>query len=144
MKDFYKQLDLPEGAPEHDLRAALGAAALAMREAGEFILLDPSRREVYDRNRRVLSTIGRLRANLGLNLTRFWPRARFADFTHELAPPAAHSATDPMSMAWAFGVEPVRPGARRSHIVLRAAAAAGLTAIAAAGLFYAWRLTHGG
>jgi hypothetical protein len=143
MKDYYKQLGLPETAPKEDLRAALASAGPSIREPGEFILLDPRRREVYDRNRRVLSTIGRLRGNLGLNLTRFWPRARFADFTHELAPPAAHSATDPMSMAWAFGVQPPSARAQRAT-VRRAVAAAGMATVAATVAFVAWRMTHGG
>ena len=143
MRDFYKRLGVAEGASENDLRAALVAAESATREAGEFVLLDPERREVYDRNRRVLNTIGRLRANLGLNLTRFWPRARFADFTHDLAPAAAHNPSDPMAMAWAFGVEP--PRARRGRTpLLRRGLAAGFVLAAAAALLFSWRLSHGG
>ena len=144
MKDFYKQLGLPETAPDSDLRAALGAADPATREAIEFILLDPVRREVYDRNRRVLATVGRLRANLGLNFTRFWPRARFVDFTHELAPHGAQSPSDPMAMAWAFGVAPDRQRARHPAAVRRISIAAGLTGAAAAILFLAWRMSQGG
>ena len=106
MKDLYKQLGVDESAGEDEVSAALGTVAdPATREAAEFILLDPRRREVYDRNRRVVATIGQLRANLGLNLTRFWPRARFADFTIDLAPPPGRPRRiDPMRMAWAFGV----------------------------------------
>ena len=106
MKDLYKQLGVDESAGEGEVRAALGAVAdRDTREAAEFILLDPRRREVYDRNRRVVAMIGRLRANLGLNLTRFWPRARFADFTVDLAPPPGRPRRiDPMQMAWALGV----------------------------------------
>ena len=106
MKDLYKQLGVDELAGEGDVRVALSAVAdPATREAAEFILLDPRRRAVYDRNRRVLATVGRLRANLGLNLTRFWSRARFADFTIDLAPPPGRTRRiDPMQMAWALGV----------------------------------------
>ena len=124
MRDFYKRLGISEGASEREVRTALAAADPATREAGELVLLDPRRREVYDRNRRVLGTIGRLRANLGLNLTRFWPRARFADFTHELAPAVTHNPGDPMAMAWAFGVRP--PASRRS-----ATRVSGITVVAA-------------
>ena len=115
MRDLYKRLGVTDSAEEPQLRAALATAEPSARESAEVILLDPKRRQVYDRNRRVLLTIGRLRANLGLNLTRFWPRARFADFTHDLAPQATvqnHQPMDPMAMAWAFGVEPPR-GYRR-------------------------------
>jgi hypothetical protein len=105
MKDLYRRLGLDETAGDAAVRAALAAAGDdATREAAEYILLDPQRREVYDRNRRVLLTIGRLRANLGLNLTRFWPRPRFADFTVDLAPTSPRPADDPMRIAWAFGV----------------------------------------
>jgi hypothetical protein len=113
MRDLYKQLGVSDTAGEAEIRAALGGAGGEVRDAGEFILLDRTRRDVYDRNRRVLVTVGRLRAHLGLNLTRFWPRSRFADFTVDLSPlPRDGGANpgDPMKMAWAFGVEP--PGRR--------------------------------
>jgi hypothetical protein len=108
MKDLYKQLGVDESSGEADIRAALGAAAPDVREAAEFILLDPSRRAVYDRNRQVLVTVGRLRARLGLNLARFWPRARFADFTIDTTPDWRQGRGRPVdagTMAWAFGVD---------------------------------------
>jgi hypothetical protein len=116
MKDLYKQLGVDESAGESDIRVAVGAAAGELRDAAEFILLDPARRAVYDRNRRVLATVGRLRSNLGLNLSRFWPRSRFADFTIDLNPVTGGEGRriDPMTMAWALGVEPpARNGMRR-------------------------------
>ena len=118
MKDLYKQLGVSDAADGGTIRAALAGADPPARDAAEFILLDPKRREVYDRNRQVLLTVGRLRGNLGLNLTRFWPRARFADFTVDLAPPpptGRRRYIDPMAMAWAFGVTPVRRAARRGR-----------------------------
>ena len=123
MKDLYKHLALPDSADDGAIRAALGGADPAVREAAEFILLDPRRREVYDRNRRVLATVGQLRANLGLNLTRFWPRARFGDFTIDLAPPPPSGRRrylDPMAMAWAFGVKPPKAPnrSRRGWVVV--------------------------
>ena len=136
MNDLYKRLGLPDSADERAVRAALGAADAATREAAAFILLDPRRREVYDRNRRVLATVGRLRAHLGLNLTRFWPRARFGDFTLDLTPPpppGRRRYIDPMAMAWAFGVNPGKTTGRpRRRWIVGAVAAAVLTAAALA------------
>ena len=140
MKDLYKQLGVDESAGEAEVRAALvDVADPVTRQAADFILLDPRRREVYDRNRRVVATIGRLRANLGLNLTRFWPRARFADFTIDLVPPPRRPRRiDPMRMAWAFGVAPGTPRRRpwvRKRTVLVACAILLITAAALALLF---------
>ena len=105
MKDLYRRLGLDESADDDAVRAALAAADGETRKAAALILLDPARRGVYDRNRRVLVTVGRLRAHLGLNLTRFWPRSRFGDFTVDLAAGAPpRRAVDPMRIAWAFGV----------------------------------------
>jgi hypothetical protein len=118
MKDLYKQLGVADSVGEAEIREAVGRAAAEVREAAAFILLDPARRAVYDRNRQVLVTVGRLRANLGLNLTRFWPRPRFADFTISLSPvppDAAGRPIDSAAMAWAFGVDVVdgNEGSRR-------------------------------
>jgi hypothetical protein len=116
VKDLYKHLALAESCTEADIRAALASADATTRAAAESILLDPKRREVYDRNRRVLVTVGRLRSRLGLNLTRFWPRSRFADFTVSLTPNVpvdTGSRVDPMAVAWAFGVKPPRAEGER-------------------------------
>jgi hypothetical protein len=143
MRDLYKRLNVTESATDPELRTAVAAADPSTREAAETILLQPKRREVYDRNRRVLSTVGRLRANLGLNLTRFWPRNRFADFTTDLTPqPTAHpQPMDPMAMAWAFGVQPPASRRWRRSPVVVAAVVATLLLVA---LFVAWRMTHAG
>ena len=114
MKDLYKHLGVGESATADEIRAALTLADAPTRVAAESILLEPRRREVYDRNRRVLVTVGRLRGHLGLNLTRFWPRSRFADFTVALGPPVdvrGGRRIDPMAVAWAFGVRPAASGA---------------------------------
>jgi hypothetical protein len=142
MRDLYQRLGVSDSAPETELRAALAGADPSTRESAEAILLEPRRRAVYDRNRRVLTTIGRLRANLGLNLTRFWPRARFADFTHDLAPQSAshRQPMDPMSMAWAFGVEPPR-GYRRPW--RNRAIGAGVSCAVVAAMLMVWWMRHG-
>lgn len=124
MKDLYRRLGISESATDAEVRAALRAADADTLQAAVFILLDPRRRAVYDRNRRTVATIGRLRANLGLNLTRFWPRSRFEDFTIELtAPPPRRRPVvmDRTAVAWAFGVKPAaraRPPRRRLVVAL--------------------------
>jgi hypothetical protein len=143
MKNLYKRLGVDESSGEGEIRAALAAADAATREAAGFILLDPRRRPVYDRNRGVLATIGQLRAHLRLNLTRFWPRTRFEDFTFDLAPPPRGRYIDPMTMAWAMGVQPPSPPGARSRLRRAALAAGSLVALTAA-LLVAWRLHRGG
>jgi hypothetical protein len=142
MRDLYKRLGVTESATEPQLRRAVAAAEPSARDDAEFVLFDPRRREVYDRNRRVLASIGRLRANLGLNLSRFWPRARFADFTHDLTPQSTlrPQPLDPMAMAWAFGVEPPRSGRRpwRNRVV-----GATVSCVAVAALLMVWWSRHG-
>jgi hypothetical protein len=142
MRDLYQRLGVSDSAPETELRAALATADASTRESAEAILMEPRRRTVYDRNRRVLTTIGRLRANLGLNLTRFWPRARFADFTHDLASqsPSHPQAMDPMAMAWAFGVQP--PRGYRSPWRNRAIGA-GVSCVVVVALLTVWWMRHG-
>ena len=144
MRDLYRRLGLDASADDGAVRAALAGADAEMREAAEYILLDPTRRAVYDRNRRVLVTVGHLRAHLGLNLTRFWPRARFGDFTTDLgaaaAPRAAAPADDPMAMAWAFGVAG-RNAAGTPHGRPRVAAFAIIIVILLATML-AWWLLH--
>src|SRR3954469_19924769 len=98
MKDFYKRLGLDDDATADAIRGALVAPAeparapdAATRVAAEFVLLDPRRRAVYDRNRRVLVTIGQLRSRLGLNLKPFWSRGGFGDFSYPFDPAAGHA-----------------------------------------------------
>ena len=106
MKDFYKRLNLDPTAREQVIRDALPKASPNWRQDAEYVLLDPKRREIYDRNRRVLLMIGELRMHLGLNYTRLWARQEFKDFWQELAPsgPAKTSGrrVDAMMIAGAF------------------------------------------
>ena len=80
MKDLYKRLNVPDGATDEQIRRRLPAATAELRAAADTILLEPRRRRVYDRNRQLLVTIGRLRFDLGLNYTGFWSRRQFKDF----------------------------------------------------------------
>ena len=108
MKDLYRRLRVHETASEEQIRSALVWADPPTRAAAETILLDSRRRPVYDRNRRVLETIGRLRSHLGLNYTRFWARREFKDFWHDVLPlntpqpQPPKRAVDPMMIARAF------------------------------------------
>jgi len=86
MKDFYSALGLSADAGDDAIRAALKVAPADVRADAEFVLLDPKRRTVYDRNHRALTTIGQLRSHLGLSYTRFWARQEYRDFWSELAP----------------------------------------------------------
>ena len=86
MKDFYSTLSLPANADADAIRAALTTAPAPLRDDAEFILLDPRRRTVYDRNHRLLTTIGQLRSHLGLSYTRFWARNEYKDFWTDLTP----------------------------------------------------------
>lgn len=108
MKDYYKRLRLDETASEPMLRKALSAADPKWRRDGEYVLLDPKRRAVYDRDRRLLVTMGELRMHLGLNYTRFWARQDYKDFVQNLVPaePArpAGRRVDPMMIAGAIRV----------------------------------------
>jgi hypothetical protein len=87
MTDLYKRLGVTPDAPGDAIATALARPGLepAVREAAEFVLLDPVRRAVYDRNHRLLSTVGQLRLHLGLNLAPFWARGSFGDFTYGTA-----------------------------------------------------------
>jgi hypothetical protein len=80
MKDLYKSLNLESDASEEEIRRSLSLADPDARRSGEMVLLDPRRRVIYDRNRRLLLTIAQLRFELGLNYTRFWARREFKDF----------------------------------------------------------------
>lgn len=123
MKDLYKHLGVNEAATEQEVRAALDAADPVTRAAAQSILLDSHRRGVYDRNRRLLVTVGQLRSRLGLSLSPFWLRGPFADFTMDVVPGFAGSQVkssngqhlaDPLEVLRAFDVG-YRPPPRKRH-----------------------------
>ena len=86
MKDFYSAMGVPADAGDDAIRAALTGTPGDLRADAEFILLDPRRRTVYDRNHHLLTTIGQLRSHLGLSYTRFWARQEYKDYWQELVP----------------------------------------------------------
>jgi hypothetical protein len=133
MKDFYKRLGLDDDATADAdaIRGALAAPAeparapnAATREAAEYVLLDPRRRAVYDRNRQVLVTIGQLRARLGLNLKPFWSRGGFGDFSYRYDPTGGRSGG---ATAAAAGAHPPQDPLADPRILWRAFGAGGRT-----------------
>jgi hypothetical protein len=145
MKDFYKQLKVTDDAADARIRSGLPLLDSTTRTSAEMVLLNPRRRAVYDRNRRLLVTIAQLRVGLNLNYTRFWARREFKDFWPEpvfVAPAPQGSPkrrVDKQMIAQAFHT--VRHQSRRHAarwggwwIVTAAAAAAGI-----AGAFIWWR-----
>jgi hypothetical protein len=95
VKDLYKRLGIGSDAPVDEIRRAIAASADPIRREAEFILLSPRRRTVYDRNHRVLSTIGQLRGRLALGLRPFWSHGHHQDFTRPFVPGAK---LDPLSV----------------------------------------------
>jgi hypothetical protein len=104
MKDFYSALNLSPDADPQAITGALANAPADVRADAQSILLDARRRLVYDRNHRLLSTIGELRSHLGLSYTRFWARKEYKDFWKELssAPAQRGKRVDAVLIAGAF------------------------------------------
>lgn len=83
MKDLYKRIGLMDQTDNPDqIIAAINnsVAPLRVKESARYILLDNRRKAVYDRNHKLLRTIGQVRANLGLNRTSLWLGSQCADF----------------------------------------------------------------
>jgi hypothetical protein len=95
MKDFYKRLKVTDDASDARIRSGLPFLDVATRASVEMVLLDPRRRAVYDRNRRLLVTIAQLRVGLNLNYTRFWARREFKDFWPEPVFVSSHPEEPP-------------------------------------------------
>lgn len=95
MKDLYKRLGVGSDASTDEIWRAIAAGDDPIRRDAEYILLNPHRRAVYDRNHRVLSTIGQLRGRLALGLRPFWSHGHHQDFTTPFVPGAK---MDPMSV----------------------------------------------
>lgn len=102
MRDLYQQLGIADDADKTDIEQALASADPPTRAAASAILLNDHRRPAYDRNRKLMLTIGRLRFSLGLNLTPFWARDEHADFTVGEPKESKAAAIDSMIVTRAF------------------------------------------
>lgn len=88
MRDLYKTIGIAGPTADTDaIRRALGSLQeqTASTRAAQAILLNPTRKRVYDRSHTVLCRIGQLRANLGLSRAPHWLASDYADFD---APPS--------------------------------------------------------
>ena len=94
MKDLYKRLGVEPTTADAEIRRAVANVDAMTRAAVEHILLVSRRRIVYDRNHRVLTTIGQLRGRLALGLRPFWSHGHHQDFAQPFVAP---QRTDPMS-----------------------------------------------
>lgn len=83
MKDLYERLNLSPDVPESMIRRRLQRIDdEELEQAVQEVLLHSGRQEVYDRNHRLLKTIGELRARLKLNGGANWRRgSAYRDFS---------------------------------------------------------------
>jgi hypothetical protein len=93
MRDLYKHLGIPPAASAEQIRSAIDAADPGtLSNAAKHVLLHPRRRPVYDRNHRLLTTIGHLRGRLALGMRPFWSHGHFHDFTQPFGAAGPESA----------------------------------------------------
>lgn len=89
MKDLYKRLGLDTGAMSKDIEKALNASSKTPAEDMEdarYVLLNPSKKSIYDRTHKTLTTIGVLRASLDLNDCDNWRGEQYGDFIRKAHP----------------------------------------------------------
>jgi hypothetical protein len=94
MKDLYKHIGLTTLSSDFSrIRRVIEEcnAPAAIKEASRHILLVPIRKDIYDRNHKVLTTIGHIRAELGLNQSKRWLECNCEDFTFENTDPKVDS-----------------------------------------------------
>ena len=83
MRNLYARLSLPPTASTAEIKAAITACPhLELRSDAAAVLLHAGRRQTYDQLHATLTTIGSLRASLGLVPTRLWQAQR--DFDGEV------------------------------------------------------------
>lgn len=84
MRDLYSRLGVPRSASDRQVREAISACRSAtLRDNANEVLLVPGRRQNYDRVHAVLTDIGALRAQLGLNYGGNWRSPESDDFTKD-------------------------------------------------------------
>jgi hypothetical protein len=132
MRDLYRQLKLRPYAPPEEIRQALATYEFeALRPEAERVLLNPRRRQTYDRTHRLLTTVGQLRTRLDLQLRPFWARSGNQDFTA-----ARHDARiNPVAVMEFYDSRPKR----RPWL---AAAVPAVIAIGALAVWIAWKVRH--
>jgi hypothetical protein len=133
MKDLYKRLHVLPNAGETEIRAALPTADPESRADAEYILLNPARRKVYDRNHRVLTRIGQMRSRLALGLRPFWSHGHHQDFNVAVTPTRVPENLNPLNVMERS--ESKRHGTRSLWGIIAAALVAGFAACW-------WWMTH--
>jgi hypothetical protein len=143
MKDYYQRLNIAPYADDQTVRGALAVSDPPLRSEAEFILLEPRRRRIYDRDHKLLATISQLRMHMGLNYTKFWARQEYRDFWSELSPIASKPAgrrVDAMLIVQAFGAVG-RHGRRHATKPLSWLFLLAIVCVAAAALIV-WNITR--
>ena len=73
MRDLYSELTLTVSASESEIKRRLSyVLCKSVRRDIEYILLNPNRRLVYDRNWKLMNIIGELRGSLRLTKSEYW------------------------------------------------------------------------
>lgn len=73
MFDLYRELKLTAVASEREIKKRLPYVhSMSVREDIEYILLNPNRRLVYDRNWKLMKLIGDLRGSLRITHSHYW------------------------------------------------------------------------
>ncbi|WP_320174425.1 hypothetical protein [Maridesulfovibrio sp.] len=73
MRDLYGELKLTVSASESEIKKRLPyVLSKSVRRDIEYILLNPNRRLVYDRNWKLMNIIGELRGSLRLTKSDYW------------------------------------------------------------------------
>ncbi|PID65267.1 MAG: hypothetical protein CR977_01575 [Gammaproteobacteria bacterium] len=86
MRDLYSRLSVPPDATQEAIAAAIGKVSnRALRSDCETVLLDDDHRHQYHQSYRVLTAVGKIRANLGLQHTEAW-KAYATDFDYAADP----------------------------------------------------------
>jgi hypothetical protein len=107
MRDLYGRLGVSPLASQQDLHAAIATCSnAALRRDAEAVLLRSDRKERYDRVRGLLSRVGKLRAEFGLNHAENWGDACRSDF--EYSGPLRGSQLEYLRNRLTHGTEPAR------------------------------------
>lgn len=84
MRDLYKQLGInPSISSKQTISNAIESSNSTLKEDCRAVLLDPSRKAVYDRSHKTAAMIGALRSRMDLKNTYNWGR-EFSDFNRSV------------------------------------------------------------